>query len=88
MNNIIILDTEIAQAKKIILEDSEGDLLFNKILVIDASGLYDSLRKTRDGYVFFGPIAEYVTNFYNIYYYFLERHYNKRLRGKYRKRFV
>jgi hypothetical protein len=60
MNNIVVLDTEIAQARKLILEDVEGNLLFNQILTIDASGLVNSLRKMRDGYVFFGPVEEHV----------------------------
>ena len=66
MNNIVILDSEIHQAKKVLVEDEEGDLLFNNCLVIDASGLLCGLRKKRDGYVFFGPTAEYVSKiFYN-----------------------
>jgi hypothetical protein len=62
MNNIIILDSEIEQAKRLIVEDEEGDFLFNNLLVIDASGLTNGLRKQRDGHVFFGPVAEYVNN--------------------------
>ncbi len=60
MNNVIILDSEINQAPKLIVEDVEGDLLFKKKLHIDASGLHDSLRKMRDGYTFFGSIKEHV----------------------------
>jgi hypothetical protein len=61
MTNIVILDSEISQARKLLIEDEEGDLLFNHYLVIDASGLINGLRKKRDGYVFFGPTAEYVS---------------------------
>jgi hypothetical protein len=60
MNNIVILDSEISQAKRLVVEDEEGDLLYNHYLVIDASGLLNGLRKKRDGYVFFGPTAEFV----------------------------
>lgn len=60
MDNIIVLDSEINQAHKLILEDIEGNLLFNKKLLIDASGLSESLRKMRDGYTFFGTSKEYV----------------------------
>lgn len=63
MNNIVILDSEIEQAKRLTVEDEEGDLLFGQLLVIDASGLVNSLRKRRDGHVFFGPVAEYVRIF-------------------------
>lgn len=61
MNNIVILDSEICQAKRLVVEDYEGKLLFGNILVIDASGYVNSLRKRRDGHVFFGPVAEYVS---------------------------
>jgi len=60
MNNIIIHDSEISQAHKLYLHDIEGSLLFNNKLIIDASGLDKSLRKMRDGFTFFGPVAEYV----------------------------
>jgi hypothetical protein len=60
MNNIVILDSEIKQMNKLILQDVEGNLLFNKKLYIDASGLNDSLRKMRDGFTFFGTVLEYV----------------------------
>ena len=63
MNNIVILDSEINQAPKLILEDIVGDLLFKKKLLIDASGLNDSLRNMRDGYTFFGSIKEHVINY-------------------------
>jgi hypothetical protein len=62
------MDTEIRHAKKLILEDEEGQLLFKNVLFIDASGLHNSLRKRRDGYAFFGTIAEYVY-LLNIFYY-------------------
>lgn len=81
MNNIIILDSEINQARKITVEDEEGDMLMKKFLLIDASGLMDSIRKRRDGYVFFGPVAEYVKNYFKIY--FLEKLYNQRFRNKF-----
>jgi hypothetical protein len=68
MNNIVILDSEIHQAKKLILEDEEGDMLKSNYLVIDASGLTNGLRKRRDGYVFFGPVSEYVIYFYFYFY--------------------
>ncbi len=60
MNNIIIHDSEISQAPKLYLHDVEGSLLFNNKLFIDASGLDKSLRKMRDGFTFFGSVAEYV----------------------------
>jgi hypothetical protein len=66
MNNICILDYEIKQAKKLTLEDVEGDLLFNSVLMIDASGLVNSLRKMRDGYTFFGPVRDHVRRYINI----------------------
>jgi hypothetical protein len=61
VNNICILDSEIISAKKLILEDEEGDLLSGNILIIDASGLKGGLRKMRDGHVFFGHHPSYVT---------------------------
>jgi hypothetical protein len=60
MNNIVILDNEIKQANKLILQDIEGNLLKRNNLLIDASGLSNSLRKMRDGHTFFGPVADYV----------------------------
>jgi hypothetical protein len=83
MNNIIILDSEIQQAKKLTVEDEEGSLLFNNLLVIDASGLVNSLRKTRDGHVFFGPIAEYV-----LYYITIEKLFDKRFHYKLQQRLM
>lgn len=65
MNNIILLDIEINQAKRLKLEDVEGNLLFNQKLLIDAGGLVNSLRKMRDGHSFFGTVVEYV-KFINI----------------------
>jgi hypothetical protein len=63
MNNIVILDSEIKQARKLKLEDFEGNFLNNQTLMIDAGGLNNSLRKMRDGHTFFGPVAEYVINY-------------------------
>ena len=60
MNNIVIHDSEIKQARKLKLEDIEGNLLNNKQLIIDAGGLTTGLRKMRDGHTFFGPVAEHV----------------------------
>lgn len=65
MNNIVILDSEIKQAKMLSLEDVEGNLLKGNFLMIEASGLTNSLRKMRDGYCFFGPIERYVIIFYS-----------------------
>lgn len=73
MNNIVILDSEIDQAKKLTVEDEEGDLLSGYLLLIDASGYVNSSRKRRDGHVFFGPVIEYVRYF--LYYYFSEKLY-------------
>lgn len=73
MNNIVILDSEISQAKKLVVEDEEGDFLSNHYLVIDASGLLNGLRKKRDGYVFFGTKAEYVYIYINLIYFPLFR---------------
>ena len=56
--NSIILDTEINNASKLIIEDIEGDMLFRKKLKIDAGGLQESLRNMRDGYTFFGSVKE------------------------------
>jgi hypothetical protein len=60
MNNIVILDHEIQQAKRLNIEDEEGDMLFGDVLMIDASGLLNSNRKMRDGYTFFGTVEVYV----------------------------
>lgn len=60
MNNLVILDSEIKQAKMLSLEDVEGNLFFGNYLMIDASGLINGLRKMRDGYSFFGPVEKYV----------------------------
>jgi len=60
MNNTVILDSEIKQAKNLKLEDIEGNLLNNKKLIIDAGGLSTGLRKMRDGHTFFGTVAEHV----------------------------
>lgn len=53
-NNIVILDAEIAAAKKLLLEDVSGILLNGERLQIDASGLKNGLRNKRDGFAFFG----------------------------------
>ena len=37
-----------------LIKDSEGDLLFGKQLLIDASGLEGSERNSRDGFTYFG----------------------------------
>ncbi len=63
--NKIILDSEIIHAKKLHLIDLEGNVLFNQSLIIDASGLMNGLRKRRDAYSFFGPVAEYVNFNFN-----------------------
>jgi hypothetical protein len=60
--NIIILDSEIKTSKKIKVEDAVGDLLFGRMLLIDAAGLQNSLRNKRDGYSFFGNMKEKVRN--------------------------
>jgi hypothetical protein len=60
---VIILDWEIEEAKKLILEDVEGNLLCQQLLIIDASGLTQSIRKKRDGHTFFGPVETYVIIF-------------------------
>lgn len=60
MHDIVVMDHEIEHEKKLVIEDEEGNLLNKKVLVIDASGLVDSIRKMRDGYTFFGTMAEYV----------------------------
>lgn len=52
--NIVILDSEIKSAKKIILEDFTGNLLYGKQLFIDAGGMKNGLRKKRDGFTFLG----------------------------------
>lgn len=62
---MVILDWEIDEAKKLILEDVEGSILFQQLLIIDASGLTQSLRKKRDGFSFFGPVETYVF-FFNL----------------------
>lgn len=52
--NNIILDEEIAIAPRLTIEDLDGNLLNGKKLLIDAAGLFNSIRKKRDGIVFFG----------------------------------
>lgn len=69
MHNLIILDNEIQTANKLLLQDEEGELLWKKLLIIDASGLQTGLRKKRDGFTFFGPDANYVKINFNIFNY-------------------
>ena len=43
----------------IILNDIEGNLLYNQKLFIDSKGLKNGLRNSKDGFAFFGPITHY-----------------------------
>ena len=43
----------------VILNDFEGDLLYNQKLFIDSKGLKNGLRNSKDGFAFFGPITHY-----------------------------
>lgn len=61
LQNLVIMDNEIQGATKLILQDEEGEILWNKLLIIDASGLQTGLRKKRDGFTFFGSVANYVS---------------------------
>ena len=43
----------------VILNDFEGDLLFNQKLFIDSKGLKNGKRNSKDGFAFFGPITHF-----------------------------
>lgn len=58
MNNMVILDSEIRNAKKIMIEDLNGCLLSGKKVYINASGVIGSLRNKRDGISNFGAQME------------------------------
>ena len=53
-NGIVIIDQEIEDNKKMILQDIKGDALKGEQLIITEAGLERSLRKLRDGYTYFG----------------------------------
>jgi hypothetical protein len=59
-HNIVILDCEIENAKKLCLKDVEGDLLKGEKLYINAAGLQNGLRNMRDGHSFFGTVEKMV----------------------------
>ena len=43
----------------VILNDFEGDLLYNQKLFIDSKGLKNGKRNSKDGFAFFGLITNY-----------------------------
>lgn len=50
-----ITDEDIKNATTLLLQDEEGELLRNSSLRINAAGLLNGIRKSKDGIVFFGP---------------------------------
>ena len=55
----MILDEEVDENKKILLQDMKGDALKGKQLIITAAGLEHSLRRLRDGCTYFGVNKTY-----------------------------
>ena len=58
-NGIVILDEDVDQNKKILIQDMKGDALKGKQLIITAAGLEHSLRRLRDGCTYFGVNKTY-----------------------------
>lgn len=58
MSNIVILDKEIEQNKRLRIQDHEGELLNGNTLTVNAGGLDGGRRQMRDGYTFFGSLLK------------------------------
>jgi hypothetical protein len=54
--NRVISEEDAKKAPKLIIREIDGGIFSNQTLKINAMGLENGLRKTKDGIVFFGPV--------------------------------